>query len=79
MSPRPKAKLTQSFLERVEATGLTDSAVAAAIGVTRQFYHQVKTGQEQPTTRFMMGAVRAGLANNFADVAEPEDEQALAS
>lgn len=73
MTDRPKAKLTQSFLDRVAATGLTDSAVAAAIGISRQFYHQVKTGQEQPTTRFMIGAVRAGLANNFAEVAEPID------
>lgn len=79
MISRPRARLTQSFLQRVEATGLTDSAVAAAIGITRQFYHQVKTGQEQPTTRFMIGAVRAGLAKNFAEVAEPIDTETAAA
>lgn len=70
MTRRPTARLTQQFLDRVKETGLTDSAVAAAIGVSRQFYSQVKAGKEQPTVRFMAGAVRAGLADNFADVAE---------
>lgn len=69
--PKPKAQLTQDFLTRVEATGLTDAAVAAAIGVSKQFYSQVKLGKESPTINFMVGAVRAGLADTFADVAEP--------
>ena len=68
---QPKARLTPDFLARVEATGLTDSAVAAAIGVSRQFYSQVKLGNENPTVNFMVGAVQAGLADSFADVAEP--------
>lgn len=78
----PKIQLRPEFLERVEKTGLTDSAVAAAMGLTRQFYHQVKTGERQPSAGFMAGAVSAGLASTFADVAEiarPSDEQALAS
>lgn len=68
---QPKAQLTQAFIERVDNTGLTDSAVAAAIGVTKQFYSAVKLGKENPTVNFMVGAVRAGLAETFSDVAEP--------
>ena len=66
----PIARLTSDFLARVEATGLTDSAAAAAIGVTRQQYSAIKLGHEQPTTRFIVGAITAGLAESFADVAE---------
>lgn len=69
--PKPDARLTEQFIERATATGMTDAALAAAIGVTRQFYSAVKNGKEQPTVRFMIGAVRAGLADTFADVAEP--------
>lgn len=70
---KPTARLTEKFIERADATGMTDAALAAAIGVTRQFYSAVKTGKEQPTIRFMVGAIRAGLADNFADVAEPTE------
>ena len=72
--PKPTARLTEDFLNRAEATGMTDAALAAAIGVTRQFYSAVKNGHEQPTTRFMVGAVRAGLANTFAEVAAPAEK-----
>lgn len=68
---QPAARLTERFIERADATGMTDAAIAAAIGVTRQFYSAVKAGKEQPTTKFMTGAVRAGLADNFGEVAEP--------
>lgn len=68
---QPAARLTEGFLVRAAATGMTDAALAAAIGVTPQFYSAVKNGVEQPTTRFMVGAVRAGLASSFGDVAEP--------
>lgn len=71
--PQPAARLTDRFINRAEATGMTDAALAAAIGVTRQFYSDVKLGKQQPTTRFMVGAVRAGLANTFSDVAEPTE------
>lgn len=74
MTRNPEAKLTSTFLARAEATGMTDAALAAAIGVTRQFYSAVKNGTEQPTVRFMAGAVRAGLAATFADVAEPVEK-----
>lgn len=67
----PTARLTQKFLARASATGMTDTALAAALGVTKQFYSDVKNGKQQPTTRFMIGAVRAGLADNFGEVAEP--------
>lgn len=66
-----KARLTQSFLDRVAATGLTDEATARAIGVTKQFYSEVKNGKQNPTVGFMAGAVHAGYASNFAEVAEP--------
>ncbi len=75
---RPVARLTPSFLARVESTGLTDSAVAAAIGVSRQYYSQVKNGEESPSVRFLAGAVVAGFADNFADVAEVHDESETA-
>lgn len=72
MAPKqPKAQLTSDFLARVEATGLTDNAVAAALGVTKQYYSAVKLGKENPSVGFMVAAVRAGLAEDFAGVAEP--------
>lgn len=67
---QPIARLTPQFLERVATTGLSDAALAAAIGVSPQFYSQVKSGKEAPSVRFMSGAVMAGLAQTFADVAE---------
>lgn len=76
---RPVARLTQGFLDRVAATGLSDAAVAAAIGVTRQYYSQVKAGTEAPSVRFIAGAVVAGLADNFGEVAEIRQESATAS
>lgn len=72
----PVAKLTQGFLDRVAATGLSDAATAAAIGVTRQYYSQVRNGEVAPSARFMAGAVHAGLATSFADVAEAVPERA---
>lgn len=66
-----KARLTQGFLDRVAATGLTDEATARAIGVSKQFYSEVKRGRQNPTIGFMAGAINAGYASNFAEVAEP--------
>lgn len=68
---KPNARLTPDFLARVEATGLTDEAAARAIGVSKQFYSAVKLGKQSPTINFMVGAIHAGLADSFADVAEP--------
>ena len=68
--PKPVARLTDNFLNRVAATGLSDAAIAAALGVSKQYYSQVKSGAEAPSVRFMAGAVVAGLAESFADVAE---------
>lgn len=68
---KPQTRLTDQFLERVAATGMTDTAIANAIGVTKQFYSAVKSGNEDVTARFLAGAVTAGLAETFADVAEP--------
>ena len=71
----PTIRLTDSFLARVTTTGLTDTAAAATIGVTPQYYSQVKTGKVPPSARFMAGAVLAGLADSFSDVAEVTVEQ----
>lgn len=68
---QPQAQLTKEFLDRVASTGLTDSAIAAAIGVTRQYYSQVKLGKTSPSVAFIVGAIRAGIAKNFSEVAEP--------
>ena len=69
--PQPKARLTKAFLNRVAATGLTDAATARAIGVTKQYYSAVKNGKETPSVGFMGGAIHAGLASTFDEVAEP--------
>ena len=71
----PVAVLKQSFLDRLAHTGLTDTAAAAAIGVTRQYFSQVKTGQAAPSVGFMAGAIRAGLAASFDEIAEVVDDQ----
>lgn len=68
--PTPVARLTEAFKARVDETGLSDAAIAAAIGVSKQYYGQVKAGIESPSVRFMAAAVHAGLAETFADVAE---------
>lgn len=66
----PVARLKTGFLDHLAATGLTDSAAAAAIGVTKQYFSQVKTGIRPPSIAFMSGAILAGLASSFDDVAE---------
>lgn len=78
MVPAPQAHLTEAFLEKVAATGLTDAAAARAIGVTRQYYSQVKNGQTSPSVAFMVGAIQAGLATSFNDVAAPTQAPAAA-
>ncbi len=75
----PIARLSPQFLARVAATGMSDAALAAAIGVTPQYFSQVKTGREAPSVRFMAGAVLAGLASTFADVAEVSRPKAAAA
>lgn len=67
-SPSAFVSLTPEFLARVESTGLSDAALAAAIGVTPQYYSQVKSGHVAPSVRFIAGAVVAGLADSFAGV-----------
>jgi transcriptional regulator with XRE-family HTH domain len=77
--PQPIARLTPGFLARAQETGLSDAALAAAIGVTKQFYSQVKNGQAAPSTGFLVGAVMAGLAKNFGEVAEVVETSATAA
>lgn len=67
---RPAVRLTPRFLDRIAATGLTDAAIAATLGVSEQLYGRVKRGETAPSVRFLAGAVVAGLADSFADVAE---------
>ncbi len=67
----PAALLTEEFKQRVEDTGMTDAAVAAAIGVTKQYFSAVKNGKEAPSIKFLAGAVIAGLGQNFGDIARP--------
>lgn len=67
----PPARLTSEFLSRIEKTGMTDAAIAAALGISRQYYSEVKAGRVAPSIRFLAAAVNAGLADDFASVAEP--------
>lgn len=80
MTHTPKVQVRQTFLNKVAASGLSDAGAARAIGVSRQYFQQVKTGERQPSAGFMAGAVLSGLATSIADVAEPvvEDREAVA-
>lgn len=76
-----KARITPAFLHRLEETGMTDMAIAASFGMTRQEFSAIKLGKQPPTVRFLAGAVRSGLAESFADVAEyapTPEEKAIA-
>ena len=76
-----KARITPAFLRRLENTGMTDVAIAASFGMSRQEFSAIKLGKQAPTVRFLAGAVRSGLAETFAEVAEyvpPTDEKAIA-
>lgn len=63
-----EVELSLAFRDKVESTGMTHSAIARAIGVTRQFFSAVWLGKEQPTIRFAVGAINAGLGNTFDDI-----------
>lgn len=63
-----KIELTQQFRYMVEKTGMTHSAIANGMGITRQFFSAVWNGKEEPTTRFAVGAINAGLARSFDEV-----------
>lgn len=74
-----ETELTPQFRQRVEATGMTHSAIAAAMGVTRQYFSQVWNSDTPPSTRFMVGAVSAGLADHFGEVAHAIENHRKAS
>ena len=78
---KPIVRLRPEFLTRLTATGLTDRAAAAAIGVSRQYFSQVKNGDTPPSVGFIAGAVDAGLAETFDEVAglTPAQTEELAS
>ena len=65
-----KTRLSPVFCRRLGETGMTDMALAASFGMSRQEFSAIKLGKQGPTARFMAGAVRAGLAENFGEVAE---------
>lgn len=75
MSETPKVQIRASFLEKITTSGLTDAGAARAIGVSRQYYQQVKTGTRPPSAGFIAGAVLSGLATSFDEVAEPVTEE----
>lgn len=65
-----KATLTDSFRTRLDQTGMSQAAIAKAIGVSPQYFSRVIRDLEQPSVRFMAGAIQAGLGASFADIAE---------
>lgn len=69
-SPRQRAQLTEQFLARLAALPMHEHAVAAAIGVSVDEFRLTVAGRGEPSIAFMAGAVTAGLAASFADVAE---------
>lgn len=64
-----KLVITPAFRRRVEQTGMTQGALAKAIGVSRQFFNAVLNGKQEPTTAFMVGAIKAGLADQLSEIA----------
>jgi transcriptional regulator with XRE-family HTH domain len=73
-----KIELTQQFRYMVEKTGMTHSAVAKGMGVTRQFFSAVWNGKEEPTTRFIKSAIDAGLGKTFNDVVKYQADESEA-
>lgn len=67
--------LSDEFKRRASQTELTDAGIAKAIGVSRQFYSELKQGRKQVTTRFLIGAIEAGLADTANDVISIERTQ----
>lgn len=78
MASRRELKLNPNFLKHVSDIGLTDSAVAAVLGVSEQAYQAIKTGEQQPTLAMMANALRSGLADAFTDVAYIEQQEKIA-
>ncbi|WP_216395801.1 helix-turn-helix transcriptional regulator, partial [Arcanobacterium phocae] len=67
--------LTDTFRQRIKNTGMTQEALAKAIGISRQFFNDIWTGKQVPTATFMTGALRAGLGESLADIAEWQPKQ----
>lgn len=66
-----ESQLTDKFRARVEATGLTQDAIARAICVSEKYFKDVWEGRKPASHRFMTAAVLAGLGETYADIAEP--------
>lgn len=69
-----KAILADSFRDRLEQTGMSQAAIAKAIGVSPQYFNRVYRGLQPPSVRFITGAIQAGLGDNFSDIAKPTDK-----
>lgn len=65
-----RVQLSNKFKARVAESGLTPEGLAGALGITVSQYSEFESGALAPTVELMAAAVRAGLAENFGDVAE---------
>ena len=73
---QPAAQLTEQFLARLASLPMREHAIAAAVGVSVDEYRLTVAGRGEPSIAFLAGAVTAGLATSFADVAEAVPERA---
>ncbi len=62
-------KLLDNFQQRVQELSLTDAAIARMLGVSKQYYSQVKKGERQPSAAFIAAAVASGLVDSLDQVA----------
>ena len=75
-SRKQSAQLTEQFLARLASLPMREHAIAAAMGVSVDEYRLTVAGRGEPSIAFLAGAVHAGLATSFADVAEAVPERA---
>lgn len=70
-----RSKLTDNFKQKLAQTGLNTLGIARALGIPEQKVKDVLDGNEPPTMALLTGAVQAGLADNFGQVAEPNYQE----
>lgn len=61
---------TEKLRERIKTTGMTQEALAKAIGVSRQYFNEVINHKQGVSATFITGAIRAGLGENIQDIAQ---------
>lgn len=69
------AVLTPAFKKRITDLEITHLAVSKMMGITPQQFSEIWNGQAQPSTAFIVKAIRAGLGENFSDIAEVRTEE----